>query len=944
MNALRIPATHRSKLLSILCCLPLLGHPVSAIENSMPAGDPFVFHSLPEARFNFGGVIGERVEANVHQWLLCAPQANPGILEMFRVRDRKPVPQLVPWAGEFTGKYLISAVQALRMTDSPALRSYVSNFVAALIATQAEDGYLGPFLRERRLLGEWDLWGHYHVMQGLLDWHEQTGDPVSLQTCRRAGDLICRTYLDQPRRVFDAGSHEMNMAVIHGLGRLHRLTGEARYLRMMREIEKDWERAGDYFRTGIAGVEFFATPRPRWESLHDLQGLVELWQITGDSRYRDAFIHHWRSIARWDRHNTGGFSSGEQATGNAWSPAAIETCCTIAWMALSVDMLRLTGDARVADELELSTLSGALGAQHPSGRWWTYNTPMDGVREASAHSIVFQSRAGTPELNCCSVNGPRALGMLSEWAVMTDRIGLVLNWLGPGEFTAKLGSGAPVELRCESDFPLAGRVKWIIRPGRGAREFSIRLRIPAWSVHTRLKLNGTEFRNVRPGDYFTLQRRWRNGDTMELDCDMSLRAVPGDREAAGKVSVYRGPLLLAYDQRENDFDEAEMPRVDLKRFGEARVLPAVSHGQPHGLAPWLRVELPAEGKRLLRLTDFANAGASGTRYRSWLPAKDAPPRPPITRAPADGATIGAGKTTFRWTTRTNASLNSYRLIVSAGQDFSDPVLEMKDITGPRFEMSDELKQKLKPNRLYQWRVVATGPHGETPSAEPAARFRFDPAKPPVADEPEVEVGPDGLVVRAALRGKPEPEFGRLKRAAGFATASGPDGSPDGAVNVNGHEQMLVYSLPEEFSDSLTIAVWVRVRALPEKRIGQVFSAWAAGMDDPLRLTVDGGKLFARVESQQGYSTKGVPIEAGQWHHVAAVRSAGQLALFVDGQRRESAAAPESISTVARSCALGGNPNFSGNEFLAADFARFTLALRAFSEEEIRALARLDSLR
>ena len=40
-------------------------------------------------------------------------------------------------------------------------------------------------------------------------------------------------------------------------------------------------------------------------------------------------------------------------------------------------------------------LNASLGAQHPSGRWWTYNTPMDGIREASAHTIVFQSRAGT---------------------------------------------------------------------------------------------------------------------------------------------------------------------------------------------------------------------------------------------------------------------------------------------------------------------------------------------------------------------------------------------------------------------------------------------------------------------------------------------------------------------------------------------------------------------
>jgi hypothetical protein len=34
-------------------------------------------------------------------WLLRVPQANPGMSEMFRVLGRQPVPQLVPWAGEF---------------------------------------------------------------------------------------------------------------------------------------------------------------------------------------------------------------------------------------------------------------------------------------------------------------------------------------------------------------------------------------------------------------------------------------------------------------------------------------------------------------------------------------------------------------------------------------------------------------------------------------------------------------------------------------------------------------------------------------------------------------------------------------------------------------------------------------------------------------------------
>src|SRR6266404_5449129 len=195
--------------------------------------------SFSHAHFIFAGPVGERVEANVENWLLRAPQANPGMLEMFRMRDRQPVPQLVPWAGEFVGKYLISAVQALRMIDDPRLRLQVSNVVAAFIATQADDGYLGPFPKDIRLLKNWDLWGHYHALSALALLHQHTGDPAALAAARKAADLICQSYLDTGRRVFDAGDAEMNMSILTGMAMQHRITGAPRYLRMAREVEKD---------------------------------------------------------------------------------------------------------------------------------------------------------------------------------------------------------------------------------------------------------------------------------------------------------------------------------------------------------------------------------------------------------------------------------------------------------------------------------------------------------------------------------------------------------------------------------------------------------------------------------------------------------------------------------------------------------------------------------
>jgi DUF1680 family protein len=903
----------------------------------VPDKGPLKFQSSEGATFKFEGVLGRRIDANISQWLLRAPQANPGMLEMFRVRDRLPAPQLVPWAGEFVGKYLISAIQALRMSEDPALRVQVRQVIADLIATQAEDGYLGPFPKASRLRGNWDLWGHYHCMQALMLWHQATGDKAALNTCRRAADLVCHTYLDSPRRVFDAGSHEMNMAIIHALGELHRLTGEPRYLRMTREIEKDWERAGDYFRTGLSGTDFFLTARPRWESIHDLQGLVELYRITGDGRYRTAFEHHWRSIVRWDRHNTGGFSSGEQATGNPYSPSAIETCCTIAWMAMTIDQLRLTGDPLCADELELSTFNGAVGAQHPSGRWWTYNTPMDGVREASAHSIVFQARAGTPELNCCSVNAPRSLGMLSDWAVMNDERGLVLNHYGPGRFEGRLVDTSVVALRCETDYPLAGRVRVRVETRQG-KTFPIQFRIPAWSRTTAVWLNGQPVPDVVAGRYLELSRRWKASDTIELEFDLTPRFVTGDREAAGKVSLYRGPLLLAYDQRHNAFDEDAIPALDLKRLSEIKVISSLAGNRVDSvLNPWLLVELPASHGRAIRLCDFASAGAAGTRYRSWLTAENCPPPPAVTRVPGDGATLPPGPAVFKWTgpRRTNSLLSGYQLLIAEKPDFTAAIIATNNLRQNRVVLEESVMRRLTAGRPYFWKVTSANAHGITDGTGPFARFTIDPGLPPAAPERLAAAErADGLLVRAALRGGVQAEIGRLKEPAAHQSVAGPRGEADGAVEVDGKSQRIGYLMEEFPEDDFALTLRCRFTELPAGRLGQIFSAWAGPMDDPLRLCVDKGKLFARIEAGQGYGTSGFPVETGRWYAMAVVKAGSQLTLFVDGKPVSSVTVPMFVRSNARDFALGGNPHFGGNEFLAAQFSDLAFYARALSKEEI----------
>lgn len=581
------------------------------------------------ARFDLSGPVRNYLNGVTSQWLLVAPASNPAMLEMFRDRDRQPLRNLVPWAGEFAGKYLVSAVEIGRVTGDENLRQSITKFVKRLVSLQASDGYLGPWPADSHLTGKapntgdhggdtWDAWGHYHVMLGLLFWYDETQDQDALQCAKRIGDLFCQKFAT--KRLVEIGSTEMNLAPVHSFGLLYERTNEKRYLDQALKIVDQFSAksddgkplAGDYLNQALAGTEFYQLPKPRWESLHPIMGMAELYRITGDQRFRRAFESIWWSIVKLDRHNNGGFSSGEQAQGNPYHQGAIETCCTIAWTAMSVEMLRLTQNSIVADELELSLLNSVLGLHSPTGRWVTYNTPMDGVRKASAHDIVFQARAGSPELNCCSVNGARGLGMISDWAVMTSGDDLILNWFGPSTITVPMPGGNSVKLVQATDYPKGNRVVLTIAPAKDS-QFTLKLRIPNWSRSTRVRVNQRNVENVESGRYLALDRMWQNGDTVEIEFDFNFRFWTGEKECAGKVSVYRGPTLLTYDRRFNKMDPDQVPPLNATDLANGKLVEFDGW-----LSPILLMAFTATDGRAVRLCDFASAGIGGSPYRSWL--------------------------------------------------------------------------------------------------------------------------------------------------------------------------------------------------------------------------------------------------------------------------------------------------------------------------------------
>jgi hypothetical protein len=151
--------------------------------------------------------------------------------------------------------------------------------------------------------------------------------------------------------------------------------------------------------------------------------------------------------------------------------------------------------------------------------------------------------------------------------------------------------------------------------------------------------------------------------------------------------------------------------------------------------------------------------------------------------------------------------------------------------------------------------------------------------------------------------------------------------------------MVRYRLPYFPERDYTFSAWVCPEALPTDGLYQIVSAWAAGMDDPIRICIQGADLFARIEARAGFSSRGVPLEGGRWVHIAAVKAGTKLSLYVNGELKQTADVPEWNATGARDLALGANPHWRGGpEYLLGKLDDYRFYAQALAAEQIGELA------
>ncbi len=571
-----------------------------------------------------GGFLGARVDANEKNRLLVVDEND--MLDAF---ERREAPHQ-DWQGEHVGKFLHAATLSWNYSRDPHLKTKMDRVVVRLLKTQSPDGYLGTYRKDKRWTS-WDVWVHKYDLIGLLAYYQFTklansGQPTALgkkalDACQKIGNLLIATFGSEPgkRDINKAGEH-VGMAadsVLEPVVLLYRATNEKRYLDFARYVVTNYDAPGGP--AILSSLESKKSVRAvanakAYEMMSNFNGLLELYRASGEKRLLALMQIAWDDIVKNRLYITGSASSGELFQDNYHLPNEMnahicETCVTVTWEQMNLQLLRLTGNARYAQELEKSIYNHLLAAQKPTGDDWAYYTPLEG------HKPYDRSTT------CCHSSGPRGVALIPVIACMVSADGgLVINFYNQGTFSTRLKSGE-VSVRQTTKYPLHGAVSLTILPEKDWQKFPLRLRIPSWAPGYTVSLNGKPFSSFeKTSGYILLNRKWKKQDVVQLNLSMPDRLVRGDHENAGQAAVMHGPLVLALDSLKNADAPARRVGLGIDPAKPISLVAQTEDSRVDKMAFTLRGEVAGGKKANLTLTPYAQAGGDGESYfRVWIP-------------------------------------------------------------------------------------------------------------------------------------------------------------------------------------------------------------------------------------------------------------------------------------------------------------------------------------
>ncbi|MEN6384307.1 MAG: beta-L-arabinofuranosidase domain-containing protein, partial [Phycisphaerales bacterium] len=215
-----------------------------------------------------------------------------------------------------------------------------------------------------------------------------------------------------------------------------------------------------------------------------------------------------------------------------------------------------TADIRYADYSERMLINSVLEA-FDSNAMVTYFTPM-----TTGFTKFF---GGEEAFWCCSGTGVESLARLQDEIYSWDENSLYVNMFIASRLNWK---EKKVSIEQTTGFPAEQDSKLTIHVD-SPTQFSLKIRIPYWATQgATWKINGKEESRAQPSAssyYLNIERKWNNGDVVELSFPMSLHSEPLKYAANIRAFLY-GPIVLVGMVQRDQFANRD-PNVPIDPCG-----------------------------------------------------------------------------------------------------------------------------------------------------------------------------------------------------------------------------------------------------------------------------------------------------------------------------------------------------------------------------------------
>jgi hypothetical protein len=481
-------------------------------------------------------------------------------------------------------KVMEGAAYSLQVHPDTMMRLYLDQLIRIMAAAQWEDGYLYTFysLPEKQPEKRWtnirtnhEMYCAGHMYEAAAAHYQVTGDKSFLNIAIKNADLICRTF--GPGKRTDPSGHE---EIEIGLCKLYRATGDGKYLEEAKFLldqrgrlgnrgpNGDGKLYGAYAQDHIPVTEQTQAVGHSVRAAYLYTGMADVAALTGSMDYIRAIDTIWQDVVGTKLYVTGGIGAagGSEGFGGPYElpnmTAYCETCASIANILWNHRMFLMHGDGKYLDVLERVLYNAALSGISMKGDRFFYPNPLE---SAGQHE-----RSPWFGCACCPSNVARFVPSVPGYAYACKGDDVYVNLFISGDATIET-AGNEVTLSQQTKYPWEGKVTITVKPQK-SEAFAINVRIPGWArnecvpsdlykfqeLHDAavgLKVNG---RGVSPevsNGFARIERKWQEGDTIELNLPMPIRRVIANEKVQadrGRVALQRGPVVFCLEAPDNE--------------------------------------------------------------------------------------------------------------------------------------------------------------------------------------------------------------------------------------------------------------------------------------------------------------------------------------------------------------------------------------------------------